>query len=140
MTREDVLAVVTRRLEALSRRDWAAFADTYAADARVESPLAGSCQGQDAIVRATQAFIGAFPDATFENLMTVVDGDRAVTILEVTGTQSGGIMGLPPSGRPFRFIGANAFIVADDRIVYERRIYDFTGLLVQVGVLKAKPV
>jgi len=26
-----------------------------------------------------------------------------------------------------------------ERIVEERRIYDFTGLLVQVGVLKAKP-
>jgi hypothetical protein len=26
------------------------------------------------------------------------------------------------------------------RIVHERRIYDFTGLLLQIGVLKAKPV
>jgi len=25
------------------------------------------------------------------------------------------------------------------KIVHERRIYDFTGLLVQIGVLKAKP-
>jgi hypothetical protein len=25
------------------------------------------------------------------------------------------------------------------KIVRERRIYDFTGLLVQIGVLKAKP-
>jgi hypothetical protein len=28
----------------------------------------------------------------------------------------------------------------DHHIVRERRIYDFTGLLVQIGVLKAKPV
>jgi hypothetical protein len=25
------------------------------------------------------------------------------------------------------------------RIVRERRIYDFTGMLVQIGILKAKP-
>ena len=30
-------------------------------------------------------------------------------------------------------------VVADDLVVEERRIYDFTGVLVQVGVLKAKP-
>jgi len=29
--------------------------------------------------------------------------------------------------------------VADGFVVEERRIYDFTGVLVQVGVLKAKP-
>ncbi len=27
----------------------------------------------------------------------------------------------------------------DDHIVYERRIYDFTGLLIRLGVLKVKP-
>ena len=26
-----------------------------------------------------------------------------------------------------------------DKIVRERRIYDFTGMLVQIGVLKARP-
>ncbi len=28
----------------------------------------------------------------------------------------------------------------DRKIVRERRVYDFTGLLVQIGLLKAKPV
>jgi len=27
----------------------------------------------------------------------------------------------------------------DGRIIHERRMYDFTGLLVQIGVLRAKP-
>jgi hypothetical protein len=31
------------------------------------------------------------------------------------------------------------FTFRDGLIIEERRIYDFTGLLVQVGVLKAKP-
>jgi hypothetical protein len=31
------------------------------------------------------------------------------------------------------------FSFEDDRIAYEFRIYDFTGILVQLGVLKAKP-
>jgi hypothetical protein len=28
----------------------------------------------------------------------------------------------------------------DGKIVQERRIYDFTGLLIQIGVLKVKPI
>jgi len=31
------------------------------------------------------------------------------------------------------------FTVRDEHILHERRVYDFTGLLVQIGVLKAKP-
>ena len=29
--------------------------------------------------------------------------------------------------------------MAEGKIVYERRIYDFTGFLVRLGVLKARP-
>ena len=32
-----------------------------------------------------------------------------------------------------------AIVLRDGHIVHERRIYDFTGILVQVGLLKAKP-
>ena len=37
---------------------------------------------------------------------------------------------------PLRFL----YVVRDGLIARERRIYDFTGLLIQVGTLKAKPV
>ena len=29
--------------------------------------------------------------------------------------------------------------LADDHIVHERRVYDFTGLLIKLGILKVKP-
>jgi hypothetical protein len=31
------------------------------------------------------------------------------------------------------------FTMRDGRIAHERRYYDFTGLLIQIGILKAKP-
>ena len=60
--------------------------------------------------------------------------------LFVTGTDTGGFMGLPATGKPFRLPIVILYTVADGLIVHERRIYDFTGMLVQVGILKAKPV
>ncbi|MGH9146149.1 MAG: hypothetical protein ACRD1Q_05525 [Vicinamibacterales bacterium] len=34
---------------------------------------------------------------------------------------------------------AGGYVLRDGQIVHERRIYDFTGILIQVGLLKAKP-
>jgi steroid delta-isomerase-like uncharacterized protein len=139
MTRDDVVAVLAQRQEAVARRQWAAFRKLYADDARLESPLAGSVEGPDAIANATDLFFVAFPDAIIVSEPPIVDGDRAVVIAEVTGSHVGAIMGLPPSGRAFRLMAAFVFGFRNGRIVEERRVYDFTGLLVQIGVLKAKP-
>jgi steroid delta-isomerase-like uncharacterized protein len=139
MTRDDVVAVLARRQEALDRRDWEAFRAVYAEDARLESPLAGTVLGPDAIVSATDAFFVAFPEAVIAAQPPIVDGDRAVVVAEVAGTHVGAIMGLPPSGRAFRLLSTFVFVLRDHRIIEERRIYDFTGLLIQIGVLKAKP-
>ena len=57
----------------------------------------------------------------------------------VTGTDAGGFMGLPPSGKRFKMSACLAGRVANGQIVHERRIYDFTGLLIQIGMLKARP-
>jgi steroid delta-isomerase-like uncharacterized protein len=139
MTRDDVLAVIAQRNEALTRRDGDAMGALYAPAARLESPLAGSVTGREAVVRASEAFFAAFPDTTIVPEPPIVDGDRAMVIAEVTGRHIGTFMGLPPSGRAFRFALVSILVLRDRQIVSERRIYDFTGLLVQVGVLKAKP-
>jgi steroid delta-isomerase-like uncharacterized protein len=139
MTRDDVLALLVRRQDAMQRRDLQAFGEIYAAAARLESPLAGSVTGVDAIVSGTTAFFTAFPDASIVEEPPVIDDDRASIVGQIAGTHTGGVLGLPPSGRTFQFPAVFLFEFRDGRIVRERRIYDFTGLLVQIGVLTAKP-
>jgi len=140
MNREGMAALLVQRQDAMSRRDWARFRETYAESARVESPLAGQVTGRDAIVRASEAFFTAFPDAVLTNDPPVIDGDRATIVSEVVGTHVGEILGLPATGRAFRMPIVFVIVVENNLIVHERRIYDFTGLLVQIGVLRAKPV
>lgn len=139
MTRDDVLAVIARRHEALNRRDMAAFGALYAESVEVESPLAGSARGREAAVASVKAFFTAFPDATIVEDAPIVEGGEAAIYAEVSGSDVGGILGHPPSGRSFRFPVAQLLTIQDNLIVRDRRIYDFTGLLVQVGALKAKP-
>jgi hypothetical protein len=46
---------------------------------------------------------------------------------------------MPPTGRRIEVAGAFIYRLHNGLIAHERRILDFTGLLVQVGVLRAKP-
>jgi steroid delta-isomerase-like uncharacterized protein len=140
MTRDAMLALFARRQDALNRLDAEAAAALHAEDGVIESPLAGgTATGRDAIEDVYRAFFAAFNPA-FEEEKLLVDGSSAVGVYRVSGTDRGGFMGMAPSGRSFAVPMVGVFEVRDNLIVRERRIYDFTGLLVQVGVLKAKPV
>jgi hypothetical protein len=48
-------------------------------------------------------------------------------------------MGLPGSGKAFHIHGVQIFSIVNGLIAHERRIYDFTGLLIQLGVLRGRP-
>jgi hypothetical protein len=48
-------------------------------------------------------------------------------------------MGLRGTGRKFDIQGVRLMEMRDGLIAYERRYYDFTGLLIQLGILKSKP-
>ena len=139
MTRDDIVALFDLRMKALNDHDAEAFSATYADDAVVESPLGGTHQGRAAIRAVVDAFLVALTDATFTVDDLIIDGDRVVLVFTLSGTDTGGLMGMAPSGRPALLPMVVVCRIADGLIVHERRIYDFTGMLVQIGVLKAKP-
>jgi predicted ester cyclase len=139
MTRDEILALVKRRVAAYERRDAAALAATHAENGSVASPMGGVLEGRAEIERVYRNWFLAFPDITTLEDDLLIDGDRVVLIARAAGTHSGDLLGLPPTGRQMEVVMASLMTVADGFVVSERRIYDFTGLLVQIGVLKAKP-
>jgi steroid delta-isomerase-like uncharacterized protein len=141
MTRDEIAALFARRQTAWDQLDAVALAADYAEDATVDSPLAGgSATGRDAIERLYVTYFAAFPDLKFDYEMMVIDGDDVAQLFRVTGTDSGGFMGMAPTRRKITFRCGFFYTVRDGSITRERRVYDFTGLLIQVGLLKAKPV
>jgi len=139
MTRDEIVAFFARRQAAVDRRDTDALAALHAEDGVVESQMAGTVSGRTAIAEVYQAWFKAFPDVVMTADDLIIDGDRAVLVNTVVGTDTGGFMGLPATGRPFRLSIIFIYALKDGAIQHERRIYDFTGLLVQIGVLKARP-
>ena len=141
MTRDEIAAFFERRHEAFRRRDTAALVQGLSENSVVESPFAGGpTRGREAIEALHRAFFTAFPDAKLKWDDTLIDGDRVMLVGRMSGTDTGGFMAVAPTGRSFDIPLVLSFTFQNGLIVHERRIYDFTGMLVQVGALKAKPI
>jgi predicted ester cyclase len=140
MTRDDIVAFFDRRQELYDELDAAALAADYAEDAIIESPIAGVHTGPPAVEHTLKAVFAAFLDCTMKTEALLIDDDRVAQALAVAGTHIGEFLGLSPTGKSFRCKAVFLYELRDRKIVHERRIYDFTVLLMQIGVLKAKPV
>ena len=138
MTREETLALFKRREEDYEDLDAKALAADYAPDAVIESPSTGVHTARDA-EKALGVIFDAFLDLTMSVDDLLIDGDQVITILSIEGTHMRDFLGLEPTGKRFQMSAAFVYRLKDRQIVHERRIYDFTGLLLQIGVLKAKP-
>ena len=139
VTRDEIHALLVRRMSAWRARDAAALAALHAHSGVVASPTGGVLEGREEIQRIYRVFLAAFPDLTTQEDAELIDGDRAVMIQRFSGTHAGEFFGLPATGRHVEVMMACELILRDGFITEERRIYDFTGMLVQIGVLKAKP-
>jgi steroid delta-isomerase-like uncharacterized protein len=140
MTRHDAEQFFARRVEAWRQRDLDALGQLHTEDCVLESPMAGTVTGRAAIENVYRALFTSFPDVAISDNDLIVDDDRVVQTLKFSGTNTGGFMGMAPTGKRFTFHAVLICTLRDGRIAHERRIYDFTGFLLEIGVLKAKPV
>jgi steroid delta-isomerase-like uncharacterized protein len=140
MSRDEILALLARRRAAIAARDVRALASLYTEDAEVISPFAGGAvTGREAVTKVHEAWFKAVPDVEFTDDPPIIDGDRVSHMSTGRGTDVGGFLGHPPSGKPFVLQIVLFYTMRDGYIAREHRVYDFTGLLVQIGALKAKP-
>ena len=139
LSRAELQAVSDRLHDAFTRRDPVAIAACHTHDGVVESPMFATLRGHKAIEEAQRAFFTAFPDATWSIDATVIDPPYVAVFQTMHATHGNEFFGLPATGRHIDVRVSRLFKIEGDLIAHETRIYDFTGLLVQVGVLRAKP-
>lgn len=139
MTREQIVAVMQTMQRGWNAKDPVALAAIHADDSVVHSPMFGEVRGRSQIERTYREMFRTFEDWTWESGDLIIDGDRCAQLFEATAIHSQEMFGVPATHRRFRVQGVLVFELRDGKISSERRLYDFTSLLVQVGVLKAKP-
>ena len=72
----------------------------------------------------------------------VAETDRAAVFFTVSGTHEGSFLGLPATGRQIEFRGVRLVRLVrfkGSHMAHERFLYDFSGMLVKLGVLRVSP-
>lgn len=140
MTRERILALFAERETAWRDKDAARLTADHAPNCIVVSPTGGVLEGRGEIERIYRVWFNAFPDLIFANEDIIVDDLRVALLCRVSGTHGGEFFGVPPTGRRIEIPAVFVYRLNGDGLIeHERRVLDFTGVLIQVGVLRAKP-
>jgi uncharacterized protein (TIGR02246 family) len=139
MTRDEITGFFEKWDGAWAARDPDRLADVYAPHATVVSPMFKRLHGRPEIAESYYRLFESFPDWTVTNEAPLIDGDRIARAFEATATHAGEFMGLKPTKRRCQIQGVRLFRLGVDGIQEERRLYDFTNLLIQIGVLRSKP-
>ena len=139
MTYDETVAFLRAREVKFNRGDVNALAADHTDDGVVRSPIFPNVQGVVNIQASYRALFTMFPDWRISFEPPIIDGERVAHPFTARATHVGEFMGMPGTGRKFQIVGALIYRFDDGLIAEERRIYDFTGLLMQVGVLKGRP-
>lgn len=140
MTRAEIEELLRRHHQRFLEHDTVGLAAHHLADGTLESPESGVIQGRPAIELFYRFWFTAFPDLRLEWEEELIDGNRASFFWTLTGTASGPLYGVAGRGTRITAKGAAGYDFAGGGIRSARHVFDFTGVLVAAGVLKAKPV
>ena len=139
VTDQEIQELFSRQLKYWNTRDARALAACHAEDGLVVSPIFRTVSGREAILQSYLSLFELFPDWTYQSEDLLIHGNRAAEPYTAQATHVGEFMGLPGTGKKVHIQGVRLFELRDNLITKERRYYDFTGLLIQLGVLKGKP-
>ena len=138
--RDAIVAFLGERQRAWAARDAEALGRSHSEDGIVRSPIFATLQGRAAITDAYRSLFRSFTDWQLSPRDPVIDSQRVAQPFDVVATHTGTLLGFEPTGRRFEIHGVLLFTLTPECLIAEeQRIYDFTGLLIQVGVLRGKP-
>lgn len=129
------IEIAQRYFDAWNRRDPAAVLATMAGNGTYTDPGTGGPISGQAFVGYMQGLFAAFPDISFSipnPILTAPDFVAAQWIMR--GTNTGSMMGLPPTGKPIELHGADFIRVSGDRITSVEGYFDSRVIPEQVGL------
>ena len=139
MTRQEIVTLLATRQALWTARDTGGLAATHAVDGTVDSPMFGALRGRGEIADSYGSLFTIFPDWEMTPGAALIDGQRIAEPFSATATHVREFMGLAGTNRRFQIQGVRLYDLTGNVIQHERRLYDFTALLIQIGVLRSKP-
>jgi len=127
--------VAQQYFDAWNRRDPAAVLATMAEDGTYSDPGTGGPISGQAFAGYMQGLFAAFPDTSFTIASVgLAAPDLVAAQWIMRGTNTGSMMGLPPTGKPIELHGADFIRVSGDRITSVEGYFDSRVIPEQVGL------
>ena len=118
----------------LNRHDAASLAQLYTAET-VERFPDKTCHGGDEIVAYFEDVFAAVPDWNIEIVGLAEQGEDVFVQWHMTGTHSGPLLGVAPTGKALAIDGIDHFVVRDGKIVSNFVVVDQLQYARQIGMM-----
>ncbi len=133
-----ILGFVERFAATLNVHDIAGFAALFADDyvnhqvSAAAPPAAAGKTPKQATVDFFAARLAGIPDLKVAVEAAVASSDKAAGSFVYTGTHTGTLFGIAPTGRPLRFTSCDIFAIRNDHIAEHWGMGDIAGVLAQL--------
>src|SRR5579862_3728509 len=107
--------------------------ELYTADLVQYDPA--KIEGREALKHYVGGFQNAMPDLHFTIDDLIAEGDKVVWRFTAQGTQTGPLMGIPPTGKQAVVTGTATFRLVESKIAEVWVNFDVFGMLQQMGVI-----
>ena len=136
MAGNDNKAVVQRFYQEVLNQRKLEVLDQIAAEDYVEhDPFPGQGNGRADLKARVASLHKAFNPLRFNVEDVIAEGDKVVVRWTNSGTDRGGFMGIPPTGREFGIAGIDIYVVRDGRLAEHWHVVDMLGHMQQLGLL-----
>ena len=99
-------------------------------------PVRGQLRGPDEFIDTIKNLRRAFPDIRHEEQAIISQDDMVVSIINVTGTNTGNFFILPPTGNKINYEAVHVYRIGEDgKIVEHKAVRDDLTFLAQLGVV-----
>ena len=96
-----------------------------------------SVKGAEGYEQLMRTYRGAFPDMKFTVEEVIAEGDHVAVRWSVSGTQTGALWGLPPTGRQARVAGCTMTRFVDGKMRESWVAWDSLSMMRQLGFVPA---
>jgi steroid delta-isomerase-like uncharacterized protein len=91
--------------------------------------------GPEGYKQLVAMYRGAFPDLNITMVEMIAEGDKVVARWTAQGTNTGEMMGMPPTGKTFNATGMNMFRISGGKVAEVWTNFDDLGMMQQLGII-----
>lgn len=141
MSIADNKALTLRIFDTFNTHNAAATAALFAPDAVLNDvAVSRPAVGREQIAEVYARHLVAIPDTLVRVERLVAEGETVAAEWTIRGTHQGRLLGIPATGRAVTIIGVSLIRFRDGLPVADTRVWDFAGLLRQIGLLPGRNV